>query len=375
MLDDSSIQRIARLTPLPDVLAVIDSGVGSVMPRESLLATAVGCILAEDVTTPVQPPHQIALRDGYAVEAAGISDAGPYAPVPLPSQPARVDVGQRLPDGTDAVAPFDAITDHGNGASAIASVAPGEGVLLAGGDATPQKPLRRAGEVLRTIDCAVLAACGISLVTIRMPRVRLVRGSAASAPVIDAALDILTRAISDAGAAVLDARDDAKTFEEALSDGEADAVIAVGGTGSGSKDDAVKTLRRCGRVEAHGIAVATGETAAFGFVGTRPVLVVPGRIDAALALSLLVGGSLIAKLADGGGIDAPVALLPLKRKTSSALGLAELIPVRCADGMAEPLASGYLSFEALARSNGWIIIPANSEGFAAGTPVAIRPWP
>jgi molybdopterin molybdotransferase len=67
--------------------------------------------------------------------------------------------------------------------------------------------------------------------------------------------------------------------------------------------------------------------------------------------------------------------LPLKRKVTSTIGLSEVIPVNCAGGMAEPLASGYLSFTVLARSDGWIVIPADSEGFAAGTPVAIYPWP
>jgi hypothetical protein len=43
--------------------------------------------------------------------------------------------------------------------------------------------------------------------------------------------------------------------------------------------------------------------------------------------------------------------------------------------MAEPLASGYLSFTALAHSDGWIAVPSESEGFAAGTPVAVNPWP
>ncbi len=55
--------------------------------------------------------------------------------------------------------------------------------------------------------------------------------------------------------------------------------------------------------------------------------------------------------------------------------MTELIPVSCADGMAEPLGSGYLSFTALARSDGWIVVPADSEGFAAGTQVAVTPWP
>ena len=68
-------------------------------------------------------------------------------------------------------------------------------------------------------------------------------------------------------------------------------------------------------------------------------------------------------------------MVPLKRKVTSTIGLTELMPVRCAGGMAEPLGSGYLSLTALTRSDGWIVVPADSEGFAAGTPVAVKPWP
>jgi molybdopterin molybdotransferase len=67
-------------------------------------------------------------------------------------------------------------------------------------------------------------------------------------------------------------------------------------------------------------------------------------------------------------------MLPLKRKVISTIGLTELIPVACTDGVAEPLGRGYLSLTMLARSNAWIAVPADSEGFAAGTQVAVRPW-
>ncbi len=56
-------------------------------------------------------------------------------------------------------------------------------------------------------------------------------------------------------------------LHEALARDEADAVIAIGGTGGGRDDESVRTLARLGRVEAHGIAVSPGETAAFGFAG------------------------------------------------------------------------------------------------------------
>jgi molybdopterin molybdotransferase len=372
MAVDSSIQRISRLTPLGAILALIQSRVGAVTPRKCALAEAHGCTLAADVVASERPPHPIALRDGYAVAAATIADAGPYAPVPLARKPQRLDVGEPLPSGADAIAPFDAISlrekDH---AEAIAAVSPGEGVLPAGGDATARTPLRRAGERLRALDIAVLAGAGITEVTVRAPRLRVVCGSPAQTPLLGAALAMLVGLVSKSGGTVLG---EAGPLDQALADEQADAVIAIGGTGSGRNDNSVRTLSRLGRVEAHGIAVSPGETAAFGFAGARPVLLMPGRVDAVLAVWLLIGRHLTAKLAGGSAEEAP-AMLPLKRKVTSTIGLAELIPVGCAGAMAEPLASGYLSLTALTRSDGWIVVPADSEGFAAGTQVAVRPWP
>ncbi len=136
----------------------------------------------------------------------------------------------------------------------------------------------------------------------------------------------------------------------------------------------MRTLARLGRVEAHGIAISPGETAAFGFAGTRPVLLVPGRLDAALAVWLLIGRHLVAKLA-GGRVEDRATAMPLKRKVTSTIGMTELIPVSCNGGLAEPLGSGYLSFTALASSDGFIVVPPDSEGFAPDTPIAVTPWP
>ena len=79
MVADST-QRIARLTPLDAFLASFQSRVAAVMPRRTPLSQALGAVLAEDVQPPQCPPHPIALRDGFAVAAAEIADAGPYAP-------------------------------------------------------------------------------------------------------------------------------------------------------------------------------------------------------------------------------------------------------------------------------------------------------
>jgi molybdopterin molybdotransferase len=374
MPEDFSTQRVTRLTPLATVLGMIDSGVRPAAAQRRPLHAAGNLALAKDVVAPLLPPAAIALCDGYAVAAAAIADAGAYAPVALAKIPVRVDVGEVLPKGADAVAPLDAIVLQGNQASAIAAVAPGDGVLAAGGDAAANMALRRSGERLRPTDAAILAAAGIIDVMVRAPSIHIARGRLDRSPLIDAILVLLRRAVTAAGGTVLEGPEDPLPLDAALADGDADAVIAVGGTGSGRDDESVRALIRLGQVAAHGIAVSPGETAAFGFVGARPVLLLPGRLDAVLAVWLLIGRHLVAKLA-GGAVEDRRAMLPLRRKATSSIGLTELIPVNCNDGMAEPLASGYLSFASLARSDGWIAIPADSEGFAVGTSVAVSPWP
>ena len=370
MTVDSTIQRIKTLTPLDAILAVIRTRVAPVAPRRAPTSQSLGAVLADNVHTAECPPRPIALRDGFAVAAAEIADAGPYAPLPLSLTARRIDAGDALPSGTDAVAPLDAIALRGTRAEAIASIAPGEGVLPAGGDAAPAIALRRTGERLRALDLAAMAAAGIAEVMIRSPRLALTRATVTTTPVLDAARATLSRCAMTAGCIACEP----SSLAEALSEGQCDMVIGIGGTGSGRRDDAVQELARLGSVEAHGIAICPGETAGLGFVDQRPVLLVPGRLDAALAVWLLIGRHLAAKLA-GGSIDERSTPASLRRKVTSTIGIAELIPVSCSDGMAAPLESGYLSLTALSRSDGWILVPAESEGIAVGKTVAINQWP
>jgi molybdopterin molybdotransferase len=165
MAVDSSPQRISRLTPLEAIFAAI-ARIEPATPRACSLSSAQGCVLAADITASKLPAHPIALRDGFAVAADAVADASAYAPIPLASAPPRIDAGEELPAGTDAVLPLDAVTFYGDRAEAIAAIAPGEGMLAAGGDVSPGAILRRAGTYLRSSDVAVLTAAGIAEVTV-----------------------------------------------------------------------------------------------------------------------------------------------------------------------------------------------------------------
>ena len=368
-------QRIARLTPVGDLLARIDAQVARVEPGPLEVATP-GLVLARDVVTGPHPHAPLALRDGWAVRSDLTTDAGAYAPAPLPTA-TRIDVGQPMPAGTDAVATLDVVLVRPGRIEITAPVAPGDGVLPAGGDGDRRLAWLQQGRRLTPLHAAVLAATDAADQTLYVcePQVRLARSHPDRDPIIDAAVHLIAGHIVAAGAAVLREEPGAVSpLDAALADDSADAIMVIGGTGSGTDDRSVHALARRGRVEMHGLALSPGETAAFGFMGSRPVLLLPGRLDAALAVWLVVGRHLLARLT--GSIEPePVTRAKLARKVSSTLGLTEVIPVRLRDGAAEPIASGYVPLSALGQADGWILVPPDSEGFPPGAEVVIRPWP
>ena len=184
MAASEAIQKISRLTPIADVLLMIDAEVKAVTPRTIDVSAGVGRTLAVDASAPARPAAALALQDGWALSADETIGAGGYAPSPLVRTPSRIEAGQALPAGTDSVAPIDTVKVAGGLAEALMPVNPGDGVLPAGGDSDPAIPFRRAGERLRLTDVAACSAASIARVTVREPRVRVlpVRGSGIISP-------------------------------------------------------------------------------------------------------------------------------------------------------------------------------------------------
>src|SRR5207248_2847851 len=155
--------------------------------------------LAQDVVVASAiPPAARALRDGWAVPSDLTIDASGYTPAPLPFA-LRLDAGEALPDGADAVAPLDAVAIRDGAAHALAPVSPGEGVLPAAADGAPGATFLAAGRHLGGVEIALLTAIGVVAISVRVPRLRLVRAGPAGDPVIDAAVRYLADAVESQG--------------------------------------------------------------------------------------------------------------------------------------------------------------------------------
>jgi molybdopterin biosynthesis enzyme len=375
---------IARLTPLAEVLALIDRDVKPLGTTTLRLDAALGRVLAADVVAPGPlPPKAIALIDGWALSAQATQDASGYAPALLPTMPARVAAGQPMPAGADCIAAFDVVKVTGARAEALTPCNAGDGVLPAGSDCDPAVPLRRAGERLRAVDIAAFANTGITNVPVRMPRFLV--AAAREDPVLTQAMRLIQADIERRGGV---ATQDISARDALLNPGPARPVAIVGGTGSGDNDHSVRLLASMGRLAVHGIALTPGETAAYGMAGETPLrsgypetarpvprLLLPGRLDAALAVWLTLGRRILHRLQGAKVFEDPFEVLTLSRKITSTVGMAELVPMRRTGDSVEPLATKYLPWSALTRSDGWILVPAESEGYSVGAKVSVRPWP
>jgi molybdopterin molybdotransferase len=284
---------------------------------------ALGRVLAQNIDIELRiPPAAVALRDGWAVKAELTTDAGPYAPVPIPAA-TRVQVGGTLGPEHDAVLPVDAVSTRGGRIEAVVPVASSDGVLRAGGDLPAGARTLQAGRRIIPPQAALCNADGMKTLPVRVPRLQLTGARAGADWVIHTAMGCIGHGIPHNGGEVTN--DDAEgDFERALADADADAVIVLGGSGCGRNDRVVRTLASAGELVVHGIGLIPGETAAFGIAARRPVLVLPGRLDAALTVWHVLGRVLLRQLA---GSTEPLLMRAAKltQKVSSHGGLAELV--------------------------------------------------
>jgi molybdopterin biosynthesis enzyme len=201
------------------------------------------------------------------------------------------------------------------------------------------------------MDAAVFAAAGISHVSVRAPKIFIV--AAREDLRLTPAIAMIARDCAARGAVPI--LRSGLEVDDALRLDDCDAIVIVGGSGTGARDRSVLALGARGQVAVHGVGIAPGETTASGNVGSRPVMILPGRLDGALAGWLVLGRRLLARLAGQAEPEA-TGVSALSRKITSTVGLAEVVPVRCDNDAAEPLAIRNLPLWALARANAKVAI-------------------
>jgi molybdopterin molybdotransferase len=398
-------------TDVADAVALLDARLAALPAEPVLLPEAAGRVLAADVAAEVAvPPFDRAAMDGYALRGGETFGAGPYNPLEftvvgeaLPGRPfagavgggqaVRIMTGAPLPAGADAVLraeDAEEVAPAGGPARVRVTdaVPPGRHVGRRGEDITPGAVVLKAGRVLRPQDVGVLASIGASPVpVVRRPAVTiLVTGDELlpcgarpeGARIVDSnSVMLAALARRDGGAPAVaplvpDRRD---AVRDALLGAPGDVILVSGGSSVGQEDHAPRVLAEAGELAVHGVALRPASPAGFGFLSgpPRPVFLLPGNPVSCLCAYDLFAGRAVRRLG-GRSAELPYrrVTLPLARKLTSAVGRVDYVRVLVHGGEVEPLAtSGASVLSSTTRADGFVLVPRDSEGRAAGEPVEV----
>lgn len=396
---------------LEQAIAWIDAHGSPLEAEEICVHEAAGRMVAAPVESawPL-PPAECATADGFAVRSCDTVGAGDYNPLLLtlcapgdelpPLCAAPIVAGAALPRGADAVLPFGLALANGPGLEVFGAVPRGLSIVRQGQQLPSGTSLVERGGLLLPQEIGLLATLGHERVSVvRQPRVRLLVCPPKSCEqgLPDAALS--QAQLRDANSSMLQAlvaRDGGVVIETALleapskdggspqslrgalahamtSSEAADLTLVAGRSGNGWDDVAAQAIADCGELAMHGIAMRPGGSAGMGVVNSAPVMLLPGDpLDCLCAYDMLAG-RLIRRL---GGRSPELPYVKRKaeagRKFSSAIGLVEVFRVRLENGKAEPVASvGSGGLASAVRADGFVFVPASSEGFAPGTQVDV----
>ena len=403
---DVRMRGFAARTTVEAAVAWIDS----VLPAFAELATvmvglidAAGRVLARDVTSGVNVPNFArSMMDGFALRAEETYGASSYnrlslrilgtclPGVPFPTQVAageavRIMTGAPLPVGADAVLPVEESELDGQSLLVLSPVSSGKHVGQVGEDIRAGDVVQPAGRVLRPQDIGVLSSIGVGEVhVVRRPRVRImITGNellpAGTPPegfrIADANGPMLAALVArDGGEPILSdiIPDDPEAIRNALLE-PADVVLVSGGSSVGQEDFVPKLLAEHGELAVHGVAMRPSSPTGMGRLDGRLVFLLPGNPVSCLCAYDFFAGRAIRALG-GRSRDWPHrrVRVRLSRKLVSTVGRIDYARVIVRGDEAEPLAvSGASILSSTTRADGFVIVPADSEGHPPGAEVEV----
>jgi molybdopterin molybdotransferase len=344
--------------------------------------------------------------DGYAVRASDTAEASGSLPGYLhvagavrmgaapdvavgPGTAVAVPAGGMLPPGADAVVTAEDAAEATSGTIAVAlPVATGDGVHRADEDAVSGAAIVPAGRPLRPQDLGMLAAAGVTSVTVHarpvvtifsagdevvppdtpvlMPgQVRDATGVALAALVTDAGGDPVPGGIAAADPGLLEA-----ALRPALD--TSDLIVVSAGSSAGIRDVAA-AVGRLGEpgIWCQALAIKPGAATLLADCAGVPVIGLPGNPRSALVVFRLIGMPLVRLV---GGCTRPPAEAVVRTRLGSGLasacGRLDVVQVRlCADEVALSAVPAVRSM--LTAADGYVIVPEETTRLGTGSEVDV----
>lgn len=377
------------------------------------LPEALGRVAAENLAAAADlPPFNRSTVDGFAVRSADTFGAAETLPALfavigevlmgqpanielLPGQAAIVPTGGMLPKAADAVVMIEhtEILDEEN-VLVLQRTAPGENVISRGEDVKSGAALFVSGQKLASRHIGLLAACGITRLSVSAKIKVGIISTGDELVDIDQPLQYgqIRDINSYALAAMLEEegcrverlgiiRDSYEQFFACLQQAVAvyQLVIISGGSSVGVRDFTVKAIGALGQpgLLFHGISVKPGKPTIFGLIDDVPVFGLPGHPVAAMIVCRQLIQAAVRQLAGQQLTDNELPVLArLTRNIASAPGRDDFINVSISRVGGEYRATPVLGKSGLIRlmadSDGLLHIPADKSGLYEGELVAVR---
>lgn len=390
-------RRVVTRSELDEPLLAYDDAVRRIVASfaalpavEVALSEALGLVLARDIVAHDEiPAFDNSAMDGWAVRSADLSAGGAELRVAdevTPGAAVKVMTGQPIPDGADAVVPWERASTADDGRIiAEGPVEAGRFVRRAGEDLHAGDVVLRVGAVIDAVAVGLAAAVGADRLLVHpRPRVAVlstgdelvdVTEPIGRGRVRDANGPLLAAIAVAAGATVAATErvpDDPERIADALHRLAAvsDLVVTSGGASVGEKDWLRTVLEREGELSFWRIAMRPGKPVASGRVDDTAVIVLPGNPGSVVACSHVVVARAIRCLA---GRPAAPTTFPstLAHAIDGDPARTVVHPVRRHGDQVVPadVRSSQVLSNALG-AHGWVIIPPG--GLPAGAQVEVE---
>ncbi len=409
--DDPRMRGFQTRAAIEEVFWALDEHARPIGTEVIPISKALGRILATEIIAPRSiPDFDRAAMDGYAVRGEqtfgydsdnpatftiiGRSRPGRSCDLFVEgSQAVEIATGAPMPRGADAVVKVESTRPMSQTVEVFEPTPPGRPVGRRGEDVAFGSPVLEPLRQIRPQDLGLLSALGITEVQVyRRPRVAIIvtgeevlpAGSVAiGTQIVDSNSPMLEALVTrDGGLPTIigPLADDRQRLKSVILDASrtSDIVIVSGGSSTGPEDHAPSLVAELGKLAVHGLAIRPASPSGIGFIDGVPILLFPGNPVSCLCAYDLFGSEIVrSRGAITGGWPYPGIDLPLARKIVSPIGRTDYVRViiNLPDDqiLADPIAtSGASILSSTTRADGFVIVPADLEGYPIGK--VVRVW-
>lgn len=405
--DDYDPDSLTLATARERILSLVKPLNGSI---KVALRDALGKILAEDVTSPINvPSHTNSAMDGYAVRGCDLPEqsiesfkviGSALAGVPFKEtcgqgECVRIMTGAPMPEGTDTVIMQEHVEQQDDQARIGSGHKTGQNVRQAGEDIKAEHAVLKQGHRIHAADLGLLASLGIGEIHIkRAPRVaffstgdelRSIGETLDEGCVYDSNRYTLFGMLTELGMDVLDmgvVRDNPEALELAFEQASqhADVIITSGGVSVGEADFTKQILNKLGQINFWKIAMKPGRPLAYGKVNEAVFFGLPGNPVAVMVTFQQLVKAALLKLAGESDYEPLIVQAVLTEKLRKKVGRAEFprgILSRRADGVLEVRKTGMQGsgiLTSMSVANCFMLLSEDCGSLPAGSIIEVQPF-